>query len=97
MITIRLNAGAMLVFDGSVLEHFFGAESKRVHVGAIHDLNTETDRQGRHWLNIYANSEPDDDVPGAQAILFTDQIADQINALVAEIHSAMSTFRADNE
>lgn len=97
MTTIRLNAGAVVNFDGNVLEHFFGAESKRIHVGAIHDLKIETDRKGMHWLNINTNPEPDDVVPGAQSILFTDALADPINALVAEIHQAMSTFRADNE
>ena len=55
MTTIRLSAGSLLAFDGKVLEFFWATQSQRVHVGAINKIQVDTDRKGKHRLNIVAN------------------------------------------
>ena len=98
MATIKLNAGAILAFDGKIIEHFSGATSKRAHVGTLHDVQIETDRKGKHWLHINANPQgPTDSLPGGQLIFFDEAVYAQVSQLVSEIQQAMSLFRADNE
>lgn len=96
MTTIRLNPGALLVFDGQVFEHFYGADSKRAHVGTLRELHLETDK-GKHYLRVNANPQPGENIPGAQLILFDEKVSAQVEALVTEIQAAMATFPADND
>jgi hypothetical protein len=97
MTTIKLNAGAILAFDGKVVEHFYGAVSKRAHVGTLHDVQIETDRKGKHLLHINSNPEPTDSVPGGQLIYIDEKVYAQVNQLVSEIQEAISSFHAENE
>ena len=97
MTTIKLNAGAILAFDGKVVEHFYGAVSKRAHIGTLHDVHIETDQKGRHLLHINSNPEPTDSVPGAQLIYIDESVYAQVDQLVNEIQEAISSLRADNE
>ena len=96
MTTIKLNPGAILDFDGKVIEHFSGATSKRAHVGTLHDIQIETDRKG-HWLRINANPQAGESLPGGQLILFDEAVYAQVKQLASEIQGAISSFRADNE
>jgi hypothetical protein len=92
MTTIKLNAGAILAFDGKVIEHFYGAVSKRAHVGTLHDVQIETDRKGKHWLRINSNPEPGDNLPGGQLIYLDEKVFAQVNQLVKEIQEAISSY-----
>ena len=97
MTIIKLNAGAILAFDGTVVEHFSGAVSKRAHVGTLHDVQIETDRKGKHWLRINSNLQPGENLPGGQLLTFDENVYGQVNQMVSEIQGAISSFRADNE
>jgi hypothetical protein len=98
MTTIRLSAGAILAFDGTVVEFFWATQSQRAHVGAINRIQVDTDRKGKHGLNIVANLRPGENMAGAfLSDTFDDQVYAQVNAMVAEIQTAMASFRADND
>ena len=97
MATIKLNDGAILAFDGKVIEHFYGAASKRAHVGTLHDVQVETDRKEKYRLHINSNPEPSDNIPGAQLIYFDEKVYAQVNQMVSDIQAAISSFRADKE
>ena len=98
MTTIRLSAGSLLAFDGKVLESFWATQSQRVHVGAIDKIQVDTDRKGKHRLNIVANLRPGENLAGGfLSDTFDDQVYSQVNEMVTEIQKAMSSFRADNE
>jgi hypothetical protein len=75
MTTIRINAGVVLTFDGTVLECFYSAQSYRARVGTLHDVQIESDRKGKHWLHVNANRQPGVSLPGAQLLAFTDQVS----------------------
>jgi hypothetical protein len=98
MTTIRLSAGSLLAFDGKIVEFFWAAQSQRVHVGAIDKIQVDTDRKGKHRLNIAASLRPGENLPGGfLSDVFDDQVFAPVNEMVAEIQKAMSSFRADNE
>ena len=91
MTAIKLDDRSILAFDGTIIERFYGATSYRAHVGALHDIQVETDRKGKHWLVM------DKELSGGQLFQVEEQVYGQVNMMVAEIQKAMSTFRADNK
>ena len=97
MTTIKLNAGASLAFDGKIIEYFYGAASRRTHVGTLHDVQLETDRKGKHWLHINANLQPGENIPGSQLLVIEDKVFGQVSQMVLEIQQAISSSGAGND
>jgi len=97
MTTIQLNAGAILAFDGKIIEYFYGAASRRAHVGTLHDVQLETDRKGKHWLHINSNPQPGESLPGSQLLVIEEKVFSQVSQMVLEIQQAIASFHANNE
>ena len=91
MTTIKLDNRSLLSFDGTTVEFFHGGDSRRAHIGAMSNIQIETDKKGKHWLSI------DKEMESGQLFNISDQVYTQVSELVAQIQSAMSSFRADNE
>ncbi len=105
MITVRLDDRSLVRFDGTVVEHFYGAKSRRAHIGNIRDIHFEMDRNGKPYsLEITATAvgNYDSDVTkmylwNSNTAPYSEQVYTHLNEMVTEIQKAMSAFHADNE
>ena len=104
MITVRLDDRSLIAFDGSIVEHFYGAKSQRAHVGTIHDICFDTDRSGKAVslvITATAIGNYQSDVRkmylGNNNTPYSEPVYTRLKEMAAEIEKAMSAFRADNE
>ena len=105
MKTVRLDDCSLVTFDGSVVEHFYGAKSQRAHGGTIHDISFDMDRNGKAvslLITATAIGNYQSDVRkmylwNNNNAPYSEPVHNHLREMVAEIEKAMSAFHADNE
>ncbi len=81
------NLEQIVAFDGTVLEIFYGYQSRRIHAAHLKNMQVTTDRKGNLTLHIVTIAS---EIP---YLSFDNQLLDKVNALVAEVQAAMSSFK----
>ena len=76
----------ILTFDGEVIEVFYGTKSTRVHIGHLEKIQVITDRKGKQELHIETKFGAVPYMP------FEPALAHDVNAFVAEVRNAITTF-----
>lgn len=91
MLTIHFTgAGPILMFDGVVLELFYGTRSARAHIGHLKGAHVETDRKGNHELRIETHSGLFAGVP------FEERFSTMVKEFIAELDRGIATYSADS-
>ncbi len=92
MTTIKLAEKFPLVlsFDGKVLEAFQDISSNRIHVTWIESLQLQTDKKGKHTLDI--NTLGDSGLQGNEV---DEEAVAKVNSLIAEVEKAKAAFKFD--
>jgi len=78
----------ILMFDGEVIEVFYGIKTARVHIAHLEKIEVITDRKGKQELHIETKFGAVPYMP------FEPSLASQVNGLVVEVRNAMATFRS---
>ncbi len=102
MITVRLDDSSLACFDGTVVEHFYGAKSQRAHVGLIREIQFDTDRNGRitscqiksNTMGNYQSGVNTMYLLNNNIVPYSDGVIAQMKALAAEIEKARAAFQA---
>ena len=87
-IKIAEQSGAVLKFDGEVLEVFPG-QGRRFHISLIKVMTLVPDRRGNHKLHIETIIDNLD-------IAVDEGCVSATNRLIAEVQQAMAAFRFDD-
>ncbi len=101
MITVQLDDASLVSFDGTVVEHFYGAKSQRAHVALIREVKFDTDRNGKITsctiksitMGNYQGGVNTMYLLNNNVIPYSDGVIAQMKVLAAEIEKAMAALR----
>ena len=85
MTTIKISDGAILKFDGEILEVF---PNWRIHIAQLSKFELVTDHSGRHTLSIAS-------LVSGKDMQVDENAAPKVTRLIAEVQKAKTEFKFD--